>query len=53
LAEAHTDKDKTYYGNKCASLDREIDCLVYDLYGLTEDEIAIVESSSTSNTGKS
>ena len=26
-------------------LEREIDVLVYDLYGLTEDEIAIVEDS--------
>jgi len=43
LAQAETDKDKTYYENKCASLDRQIDCLVYDLYGLTEDEIRIVK----------
>jgi len=44
LAKAKTDKDKTYYENKCAALDRQIDRLVYDLYGLTEDEIGIVES---------
>jgi hypothetical protein len=43
LASAKTDKDKTYYENKCASLDRQIDRLVYDLYGLTEDEINLVE----------
>ena len=43
LAKAQTDKDKNYYENKCASLDRQIDHLVYDLYGLTEDEIKIVE----------
>ncbi len=43
LAYAKTDKDKTYYENKCASLDRQIDRLVYDLYGLTEEEIKIVE----------
>ena len=43
LAKAKTDKDKTYYENKCASLDQQIDRLVYDLYGLTEDEIKIVE----------
>ena len=43
LALAKTDKDKTYYENKCASLDRQIDRLVYDLYGLTEEEIKIVE----------
>ncbi len=43
LASAQTDKDKTYFENKCASLDRQIDALVYELYGLTEDEIKIVE----------
>jgi len=43
LAKAQTDKDKTYYENKCAALDRQIDRLVYDLYDLTEDEIRIVE----------
>jgi len=43
LAKAKTDKDKTYYENKCAALDRQIDRLVYDLYGLTEKEIQIVE----------
>jgi len=43
LAKAKTDKDKTYYENKCAALDRQIDRLVYDLYGLTEEEIQIVE----------
>jgi hypothetical protein len=41
---AKTDKDKTYYGNKCSSLDRQIDRIVYDLYGLTEDEIKLVEA---------
>jgi len=34
---------KTYYENKCAGLDRQIDRLVYALYGLTADEIKIVE----------
>jgi type I restriction-modification system DNA methylase subunit len=43
LAAAKTDRDKTYYESKCAALDRQIDRLVYDLYGLTEDEIQIVE----------
>ena len=28
---------------KCAALDRQIDALVYELYGLTADEIALVE----------
>jgi hypothetical protein len=37
------DADKEFYGNKCADLFRQIDALVYELYGLTEDEIRIVE----------
>jgi hypothetical protein len=32
---------------KCAALDRQIDALVYKLYGLTEEEIGLVESQST------
>ncbi len=43
LAAVQTDKEKTYYENKCVSLDRQIDRLVYDLYGLTPEEIEIVE----------
>jgi adenine-specific DNA-methyltransferase len=43
LADAFMSKDKNLYERKCASLDHQIDRLVYDLYGLTEEEIAIVE----------
>jgi type I restriction-modification system DNA methylase subunit len=43
LAAAQSDKDKDFYENKCAATDRQIDALVYELYGLTEDEIKIVE----------
>jgi hypothetical protein len=32
MAAAQTDKDRTYFEKKCASLDRQIDALVYDLY---------------------
>ena len=38
-----SDKDKDFYANKCAALDRQIDVLVYALYALTPDEIKIVE----------
>lgn len=38
-----TDREKTYYEQKCAALDRQIDHLVYKLYDLTDDEIRIVE----------
>jgi type I restriction-modification system DNA methylase subunit len=43
LARAQSDKDKDFYENKCATLNRHIDALVYELYGLTADEIKIVE----------
>jgi adenine-specific DNA-methyltransferase len=43
LARAQSDKDKDFYENKCAALDHQIDALVYELYGLTDDEIKIVE----------
>ncbi len=43
LAAAQSDKDKDFYQDKCASLDRQIDALVYELYGLTEEEIQLVE----------
>jgi hypothetical protein len=47
LAGAQSDKDKDFYGNKCAALDRQIDALVYELYCLTADEIKIVEQATT------
>jgi hypothetical protein len=43
LTAAKADNDKRYYERKCASLDGQIDQFVYDLYGLTKDEIAIVK----------
>ena len=43
LAASHSDKDKDFYANKCATIDRQIDALVYELYGLTPEEIKIVE----------
>ena len=43
LAAAKTDGDKDFYIHRCDGLDRQIDALVYDLYGLTPDEIKIVE----------
>lgn len=45
LATAKADKDKNYYEKKFASLDGQIDKIVYNLYGLTEDEIKLVEDS--------
>jgi hypothetical protein len=44
LAKARSDRDKDYTGNKCVSLDRQIDQLAYKLYELDADDIAIVEA---------
>ena len=35
LAAAHTERDPIFYDSKCATLDRQIDHLVYELYDLT------------------
>lgn len=43
LQTARSDKDKEYYQNRCSAIDRQIDALIYELYGLTADEIKIVE----------
>ena len=43
LAAAMTPHEKTVLETQITATDRQIDRLVYDLYGLTEDEIKIVE----------
>jgi hypothetical protein len=43
LTEAKTPHDKTVLQGQIDATDREIDRLVYELYGLTEKEIGIVE----------
>jgi len=43
LQQAKTESDKNYLNRKCATLDKQIDEFVYQLYGLTEDERRIVE----------
>jgi hypothetical protein len=43
LAKAKAPDDKTKLQRRIDATDREIDRLVYDLYGLTEEEIGIVE----------
>ena len=40
--------DKKLYQRQIEATDEEIDALVYELYGLTEKEIAIVEAGSLS-----
>lgn len=43
LAAARTEADRELYSRQITATDREIDALVYELYGLTEEEIKIVE----------
>jgi len=43
LAEATIPAEKKLYQRQIEATDEEIDALVYELYGLTEEEIAIVE----------
>ena len=43
LAVAKTPTDKTAIQRQIEATDRQIDQLVYELYGLTVDEIKIVE----------
>jgi len=38
--------DEKLYQRQIEATDEEIDALVYELYGLTEEEIAIVEEAS-------
>jgi len=38
-----SNKDQNYWQGRCDDLDSKIDALVYEIYGLTEDEIRIVE----------
>jgi len=42
-ADVRTDHEKTLIERQIEATDREIDKLVYELYGLTEEEIRIVE----------
>jgi type I restriction-modification system DNA methylase subunit len=46
LATAKTDHDKTLLQRQIDAIDMQIDRLVYELYGLTEEEIKIVEQGS-------
>ncbi|MBE9594421.1 MAG: hypothetical protein IMF19_13195, partial [Proteobacteria bacterium] len=43
--EARMERDKDLYERQIKMVDAQIDRLVYDLYGLTEEEIEIVEKS--------
>jgi adenine-specific DNA-methyltransferase len=43
LRHVKTDRDRGYLETKCNKLDSEIDIAVYQVYGLTAPEIAIIE----------
>jgi hypothetical protein len=45
LSHARTDQEKRIISQEIGSTDRQIDSLVYGLYGLTVDEIAVAEGS--------
>jgi hypothetical protein len=46
LPEARTPHEKTALPRRIEATDGQIDALVYELYGLTEEEIGIVEAAS-------
>jgi hypothetical protein len=48
LSQAKTDQEKRIIMQEIESTDRQIDSLVYGLYGLTADEIDVVETVTTS-----
>jgi len=52
LSAAKTDGDQDFYKNKCATLDRQIDTLVYELYELSAPEIEIVEGAQENQKSK-
>ena len=43
MPQAQSERDREFYENKCATLDQQIGALVYDLYGLTDEESKLVE----------
>ena len=44
--EARMERDKELYEQQIKIVDAQIDRLVYDLYGLTEEEVKVVEMGS-------
>ena len=46
LHSAESEREKEMHAKQADAIDRQIDNIVYSLYGLTNEEIAIVEKSS-------
>ncbi len=53
LAEAKIERERTVIGHQISATDKQIDNLVYELYGLTGEEIAIVEQASFGGSARS
>jgi len=49
--DARMERDKELYERQIKMVDARIDRLVYDLYGLTEEEVKVVEGRSEMNNG--
>jgi hypothetical protein len=47
LRAAATDQERDLHKKKIRAANAQIDALVYELYGLTEEEIAVVEAAVT------
>ena len=47
LAGARIERERTVIGHQISATDKQIDRLVYELYGLTDEEIEVVESDRT------
>ncbi len=43
MAAARIERERTVVGHQISATERQIDRLVYELYGLTEEEIRIIE----------
>jgi type I restriction-modification system DNA methylase subunit len=52
LSEANTPTDRDRWQRQIAATDQEIDKMVYELYGLTEEDIKIVEAASVASSSK-
>lgn len=50
-AAAVTDSDASYYENRCRDLDRQIDGLVSELYGLSKDDCRLIDKVIEENKG--
>ena len=48
LAGAKIERERTVIGHQISTTDRQIDNLVYELYGLTDEEIQIVVEATSS-----